>query len=110
MRFAFYSPTILGLDIWPYMAIYEGMPKGGSKLGNSRHVYLDSEQCLILDTIGETMDKRRLGVNASRSQLISKAIRNFIEECRQEEDLREAIDEYQRLKTKQAVEKSVENS
>jgi hypothetical protein len=50
-------------------------------------------QEVLLDAIGTTMGKRRLGVEASRSQLIATAIRNFIEECREEEDLREAIDE-----------------
>jgi len=78
--------------------------------GNPEHVYLNTDQRILLDIIGETMGKRQLGVTAKRSQLIATAIRNFIKECRQEEDLREAIDEYQRLRTQQAVEKPVENS
>jgi hypothetical protein len=51
------------------------------------------EQEIILDLIGETMGRRRLGAEATRSQLIFSAIRNFIEDCREEEDLREAIDQ-----------------
>jgi hypothetical protein len=54
---------------------------------------LRSEQEIILDSIGEAMGRRRLGAEATRSQLIFSAIRNFIEDCREEEDLREAIDE-----------------
>jgi metal-responsive CopG/Arc/MetJ family transcriptional regulator len=70
------------------MAIIGCMPKGAAC-----HIYLDKEQAAILDAIGEAMGKRRLGVPASRSQLISSAIRNFIEDCKAEEDLREAIAE-----------------
>lgn len=51
------------------------------------------EQEIILDSIGETLGRRRLGAEATRSQLIFSAIRNFIEDCRDEEDLREAIDQ-----------------
>jgi hypothetical protein len=61
--------------------------------GNARHIYLDNEQEVLLDAIGAAMGKRRLGVLASRSQLISTAVRNFIEDCRAEEDLKEAIEE-----------------
>jgi hypothetical protein len=92
------------------MAIYVDMQKAGTRRGNPRHVYLDTEQMVMLDVIGETMGKRHLGVRAKRSQLIFTAVRNFIEECRQEEDLREAIDEHRKLKIQQAVEKPVENS
>ncbi|MGD1211286.1 MAG: hypothetical protein ABR973_08030 [Candidatus Acidiferrales bacterium] len=61
--------------------------------GTARHIYLNEEQAFLLDAIGAAMGKRRLGVEPSRSQLILSAIRNFIEDCRDEEDLREAIDE-----------------
>ncbi len=61
--------------------------------GNAYHIYLDNEQASILDAIGVAMGKRRLGVEASRSQLISSAVRNFIDDCMAEEDLREAITE-----------------
>ncbi len=69
------------------------MPKGGSKKGQSYHVYLDKGQELILDAIGTAMGRRRLGVKASRSQLIFAAVRNFIVDCREEEDLRQAIEQ-----------------
>jgi hypothetical protein len=59
--------------------------------GNARHIYLDGEQELILDAIGAAMGKRRIGVSASRSQLIFTAVRNFIDDCMRDEDLREAI-------------------
>jgi len=61
--------------------------------GNSRHIYLDKEQESVLDAIGAAMGKRRLGVEASRSQLIFTAARNFIDDCMADEDLREAIQE-----------------
>ena len=61
--------------------------------GNARHIYLDNEQTLMLDAIGVAMGKRRLGIAASRSQLIFTAVRNFIDDCMVEEDLREAIGE-----------------
>jgi len=60
--------------------------------GNTRHIYLNKEQEFLLDAISEAMGRRRLGVAASRSQLIFSAVRNFIEDCRVEEDLREAIE------------------
>jgi hypothetical protein len=59
--------------------------------GNACHIYLNKEQGAILDAIGAAMGQRRLGVEASRSQLICTAVRNFIEDCMAEEDLREAI-------------------
>ncbi len=60
---------------------------------NACHICLDDEQDLILDAIGTAMGKRRVGVEASRSQLIFTAVRNFIDDCMEEEDLREAIGE-----------------
>jgi metal-responsive CopG/Arc/MetJ family transcriptional regulator len=68
------------------MAIYYGMGKG-----NARHIYLDDQQEQILDAIIAAKAKRRLDVEASRSQLIKTAVRNYIDECMEEEDLREAI-------------------
>jgi len=70
------------------MAIRYDMAKG-----NACHIYLNKEQALFLDAIGAAMGKRRLGAEASRSQLIFTAVRNFIEDCKAEEDLREAINE-----------------
>jgi hypothetical protein len=60
--------------------------------GNACHIYLNKDQEFLLDAIGAAMGKRRLGVEASRSQLIFAAVRNFIDDCRVEEDLREAIE------------------
>jgi metal-responsive CopG/Arc/MetJ family transcriptional regulator len=64
--------------------------------GNARHIYLDHEQELILDAIGAAKGKRRLDVEASRSQLIKTAVRNYIDDCKAEEDLKEAIEETRR--------------
>lgn len=61
--------------------------------GNSRHIYLDKEQELILDAISAAKGKRRLDVEPTRSQLIFTAVRNYIEDCKADEDLREAIKE-----------------
>ena len=59
--------------------------------GDPSHIYLDKQQAALLDAIRLSMGKRRLGVIASRSQLIHTAIRNFISDCEAEEDLREAM-------------------
>ena len=61
--------------------------------GNACHIYLNNEQAILLDAIGAAMGKRRLGAEASRSQLIFTAVRNFIDDCKAEEDLKEAIQE-----------------
>jgi hypothetical protein len=65
--------------------------------GNARHIYLDHEQELILDAISVAKGKRRLDVEATRSQLIKTAVRNYIEDCKVEEDLRESIEETRKL-------------
>lgn len=78
------------------MAIYghmDGVPRGGNKKGQARHIYLDREQEALLDAIGIAKGKRRLDVKATRSQLISTAVRNFIIDCGEEEDLREAMED-----------------
>ena len=77
------------------MAIYGHMnkPRRASKRGQPCHIYLDNEQELLLDAISIAKGKRRLDVKATRSQLISTAVRNFIIDCREEEDLRVAVDD-----------------
>lgn len=72
------------------------MRKTGRK-GSACHIYLDREQSALLDAIGAAMGRRRLGAKASRSQLISTAIRNFIDDCHVEEDLKEAMDQARQL-------------
>jgi hypothetical protein len=76
------------------MDIYGHMMSEMAK-GKACHIYLNKEQEFLLDAIGAAMGKRRLGVEPSRSQLILSAVRNFIEDCRAEEDLREAIEKAQ---------------
>lgn len=45
----------------------------------------------ILAAIAKAKGKRRLDVKPTREQLIEKAVANFIEDCMDDEDLREAI-------------------
>jgi metal-responsive CopG/Arc/MetJ family transcriptional regulator len=78
------------------------------RTGADCHIYLDREQEFVLDAIGETMGRRRLGVKANRSQLIATAIRNFIGDCEEEEDLRSAIREAREL-ARNEREKAPEN-
>jgi len=68
------------------------VPNNSPKKGQARQIYLDTEQEFLLDAIGVAMGQRRLGVKPRRSQLISTAVRNFIIDCEEEEDLREAIE------------------
>jgi len=75
------------------MAIYGHIFQNEMARGKACHIYLNREQRLVLDAIGAAMGRRRLGVAASRSHLILTAIRNFIEDCLVEEDLKEAIEE-----------------
>ena len=64
-------------------------PKGGA----ARHVYLKREFEVLLDAIAEQVSNSRLGPHGvSRSQLINKAIRNYIDECRTEPELKAAIE------------------
>ena len=92
----------MGMAIYGHNMIDCRRGFGEMAKGNACHIYLKTEQGLILDAIGKAMGKRRLGVEASRSQLISTAVRNFIEDCTAEEDLREVVVEIRkRLSTVQ---------
>jgi hypothetical protein len=76
------------------MAIYGHM---GAKGGNARHIYLRREFEVLLDAIAEEVSNSRLGPHGvSRSQLISKAIENYINECRNEPALKGAIERTER--------------
>ncbi|HXX18667.1 MAG TPA: hypothetical protein VEJ46_04640 [Candidatus Acidoferrum sp.] len=57
------------------------------------HVNLNEEQIAILDAIAKEKGKTRTGIEPNRSQLIVKAIDNFIDDCRRENDLKQAIEQ-----------------
>ena len=86
------------------------MPKKGArKSGGARNVYLTKEQVVILSAIAKAMGETPVGVEPSRSQLIGKAVQNYIAQCQQDEHLKEAIraaeeqlrlDETQRLRVR----------
>jgi len=76
------------------MAIYGHM---GAKGGNARHIYLKRVFEVFLDAIAEEVSNSRLGPHGvSRSQLINKAIANYIGECRDEPALKAAIEKTER--------------
>jgi hypothetical protein len=65
----------------------------GTKGGSARHVYLNKEFEVVLDAIAEEVSNSRLGPHGvSRSQLINKAIENYIEECRNDSILKGAVE------------------
>ena len=68
------------------MAIYGHMR---TTSGSARHIYLKKEFEVLLDAIAAELSNSRLGPHGvSRSQLINKAIENYIEECRTDSTLK----------------------
>jgi|SRR5579859_2477881 len=63
------------------------MPKG-----TSLNLYVPKRQVALLDSIAAAMGEGEIGIQPTRSQLVSKAIENFIEACQKREDLRRAIE------------------
>jgi len=60
--------------------------------GKSRHIYLEPDLCVVLDAIATAKGQRRIDIEPHRSQMISKAVQNFIDDCRNEDEaLRAAI-------------------
>jgi len=85
------------------MAIYGHM---GSSGGSARHIYLKREFEVLLDAISTEVSNSRLGpYGVSRSQLINKAIENYIEECRTDPKLKVAIEKGERKLNEQAARK-----
>jgi predicted DNA-binding protein len=70
-----------------------GTGETNRKHGNSRHIYLKREQEELLDVIAKTMGKSRIGIEPTRSQLIAKAVENYIEDCRKDSLLASAIEQ-----------------
>lgn len=64
--------------------------------GKSYHVYLEKAQETILEAIAIEKGRGRTGIKPHRSQLIVKAIENFVEDCRQEPALKGVIEEAER--------------
>jgi UTP:GlnB (protein PII) uridylyltransferase len=60
--------------------------------GTSLNLYVSKRQVALLDSIAVAMSEGDIGIQPIRSQLVSKAIENFIEACRKREDLRRAIE------------------
>lgn len=69
------------------------MAEGKGKHGNPRHIYLKRRQEELLDVIAKVMGSSRIGIEPARSQLIAKAVENYIEDCRQDPIFRAAIDQ-----------------
>ena len=63
-----------------------------SKNGKASNVYLDRDHVAILEAIAKAKGETRTGVEPSRSQLIRKAVQNFIEDCREDPILKIAIE------------------
>ncbi len=85
------------------MAIYGHM---GAKRGNARHVYLERDFEVVLDAIADAVSNSRLGPHGiSRSQLINKAIKNYIYECRRDPALKATIEKAERRIVEEAAKK-----
>ena len=65
-------------------------------------MYLTKDQEAILDAIGKAMGNSRIGIEPSRSQLIAKAIGNYIEDSKQDSILRQVIERAEVELTKQS--------
>jgi hypothetical protein len=63
------------------------MPKG-----TPVNVYVPKEQVRLLDAIAEEMGRGDIGIRPTRSQLVVKAIENFIKVCQRQDNLRIVID------------------
>ncbi len=80
------------------------------KGGRARHVYLKREFEVLLDAIAEQVSNSRLGPHGvSRSQLINKAIQNYIEECRNEPALKAAIERTEKRLLEERAKKKKES-
>jgi hypothetical protein len=66
-------------------------PDKKGKGGRPKHIYLNRGQEVLLDTIARAMGRSRIGIEPWRSQLIAKAVANYIEDCRQDPVLKAAI-------------------
>ncbi len=74
------------------------MPKG-----IALNTYVPKEDVRTLDAIAEAMAQGEIGIRPTRSQLITKAIENFIEVCRTRDHLRQAIETVRKEFEKEAL-------
>jgi hypothetical protein len=74
------------------------MPKG-----IQLNTYVPKEDVRILDSIAQAMAQGEIGIRPTRSQLVTKAIENFINACRAHDNLRGAIDAVQVELEKEAL-------
>lgn len=63
------------------------MPKG-----IQLNTYVPKEAVRTLDAIAEAMARGEIGIRPTRSQLVTKAIENFIQACRARDHLKQAIE------------------
>ena len=74
------------------------MPKGVPL-----NTYIPKEDVRTLDAIAEAMAQGEIGIRPTRSQLITKAIENFIQACRTRDHLRQAIEAVRKEFEKEAL-------
>jgi hypothetical protein len=74
------------------------MPKG-----IQLNTYVPKEDVRILDAIAKAMAQGEIGIRPTRSQLVTKAIENFIQACGSRDDLRQAIEAIRKEFDKEAL-------
>jgi hypothetical protein len=63
------------------------MPKG-----IQLNTYVPKEDVRTLDAIAEAMAQGEIGIRPTRSQLVTKAIENFIQACQARDHLKQSIE------------------
>jgi hypothetical protein len=77
------------------------MPKG-----IQLNTYVPKEEVRILDAIAEAMAQGEIGIRPTRSQLVTKAIQNFIRACEARDHLKRAIETVRKEFEKEALVRS----
>src|ERR1700719_2349260 len=101
----------MSLDNTPrtiYDHIWSLMEKRASS-SKSPHIYI-GDRTLILDAIARAMGEPRTGIETNRSQIIVKAVNNFIDDCRKKKNLRIAIERAESLLRVQNAKKSTQTT
>ncbi len=60
--------------------------------GIQLNTYVPKGEVRILDAIADAMAHGEIGIRPTRSQLVTKAIQNFIRACETRDDLKQAIE------------------
>lgn len=63
------------------------MPKG-----IQLNTYVPKDDVRVLDAIAEAMAHGDIGIRPTRSQLVTKAIQNFVRACETRDDLKQVIE------------------